>query len=128
MLYMIVEHFKNDVTYYEPRNEPNFGSSGGDFVKNEMADFYKTETTIPLAFEVAAKEQKDLERLVRIQSRQVFHQARLMDRLLPDIAEVLGVSDDSGESAADMEGRAVTLALGDPLGDVPGQSQSESSG
>jgi hypothetical protein len=37
----IVEHFKDTVQYYEPRNEPNGGSTGGDFVKNEMADFYK---------------------------------------------------------------------------------------
>ncbi len=38
----IVEHFKNDVTYFEPRNEPNYGSSGSDFVKNELIDFYNT--------------------------------------------------------------------------------------
>lgn len=38
----IVEHFKADVHYYEPRNEPNFGATGADFVKNELADFYKT--------------------------------------------------------------------------------------
>jgi CRISPR-associated protein Cas1 len=94
----------------------------------DVADLYKTETTVPLAFELAAKEPKDLERLVRTQCRPVFHHARLMDRLLPDIAEVLGVSNDPGESAAEMEGRAVTLALGNPLGDVPGQSQSEGSG
>jgi CRISP-associated protein Cas1 len=94
----------------------------------DVADFYKTETTIPLAFEVAAKEQKDVERLVRLQCRTVFHQARLMDRLLPDIAEVLGVSNDPGETATEMEGRAVTLALGNPPGDLPGQSQSESTG
>jgi len=31
----IVEHFKNDIRYWEPRNEPNFGSNGADFVKNE---------------------------------------------------------------------------------------------
>jgi hypothetical protein len=42
----IVEHFKNDVKYYEPRNEPNGGSNGTDFVKNEMIDFYKTVKSI----------------------------------------------------------------------------------
>jgi hypothetical protein len=42
----IVEHFKKDVKYYEPRNEPNFGSNGTDFVKNEMADFYKTVKSV----------------------------------------------------------------------------------
>lgn len=38
----IVEHFKKDVTYFEPRNEPNYGASGSDFVKNELVDFYNT--------------------------------------------------------------------------------------
>jgi hypothetical protein len=38
----IVDHFKSAVTYFEPRNEPNFGSTGADFVKNEQADFYRT--------------------------------------------------------------------------------------
>lgn len=38
----IVEHFKNDIRYWEPRNEPNFGASGAQFVREELADFYKT--------------------------------------------------------------------------------------
>ena len=33
-------------------------------------------------------------------------------QLLPDIAEVLGVSDDTGESPDELEGRIVTLAIG----------------
>lgn len=94
----------------------------------DVADLYKTETTVPLAFELAALGPKDLEKRVRTQMRDVFHQARLMDRILPDIAEVLGVSDDSGENPEEMEGRAVTLAIGGPARDLPGQSQSESSG
>jgi hypothetical protein len=48
----IVEHFKNDVKYYEPRNEPNFGSNGADFVKNEMADFYKTVKAVDPSLKV----------------------------------------------------------------------------
>ncbi|MGB2936796.1 MAG: hypothetical protein WBD05_01150 [Phycisphaerae bacterium] len=42
----IVEHFKNDIRYWEPRNEPNFGSNGADFVKNEMKDFYETVKSV----------------------------------------------------------------------------------
>ena len=37
----IVEHFKDTVKYYEPRNEPNFGSSGKDFAGQEMKPFYE---------------------------------------------------------------------------------------
>ncbi len=38
----IVEHFKDTVTYYEPRNEPNYGASGSDFLKRELIDFHQT--------------------------------------------------------------------------------------
>ncbi len=36
----IVEHFKDVVEYWEPRNEPNGGSSGTDFATKEMKPFY----------------------------------------------------------------------------------------
>ncbi len=38
----IVEHFKDVVRYYEPRNEPNYGSSGKDFAEKEIRPFYET--------------------------------------------------------------------------------------
>jgi len=94
----------------------------------DVADFYKTETTVPLAFELAAQGGKELERRVRAQCRDVFFQARLLDRILPDIAEVLGAPHDLGESPEEMEGHAVTLALGGPPGSVSGQSNAESAG
>jgi hypothetical protein len=37
----IVEHFKADVKYYEPRNEPNYGASGAQFVEKELKPFHK---------------------------------------------------------------------------------------
>ena len=42
----IVEHFKDDIHYWEPRNEPNFGATGAEFVKNEMIDFYETVKSV----------------------------------------------------------------------------------
>jgi hypothetical protein len=42
----IVEHFQNDVEYWEPRNEPNGGSSGADFANNEMKPFYDTVKSV----------------------------------------------------------------------------------
>jgi len=80
----------------------------------DIADLYKTETTIPIAFQVTSEHanDKDLERFIRIECRKKFHEFKLMERLLPDIAEVLGVSDDIGESADELEGRIVTLAVG----------------
>src|SRR5208282_4315539 len=78
----------------------------------DVADFYKTEVTVPVAFQVTATVKKDVERTVRMECRKAMHAHRLMERILPDIAEVLGVGDDPGEAAEEMEGRAVTLAGG----------------
>ena len=81
----------------------------------DIADLYKTETTIPIAFKATAESASggvDLERKVRMECRKTFHEYKLMERLLPDIAEVLGVSDDTGESPDELEGRIVTLAVG----------------
>jgi CRISPR-associated protein Cas1 len=94
----------------------------------DIADLYKTETTVPLAFEMAAHGPKDLGRRVRTECRSVFHEARLMERIIPDIAEVLGVPDDPGESPQEMEGRAVTLAPGTSSGSLPGQPDAEGPG
>jgi CRISPR-associated protein Cas1 len=78
----------------------------------DIADLYKTEVTIPVAFKVTAEQQPNLERAVRIQCRKAFHELKLMERILPDIAEVLDVNDDYGESAEELEGRIITLAAG----------------
>jgi CRISPR-associated protein Cas1 len=94
----------------------------------DVADLYKTDLTIPLAFRLAATVSRDLERAVRQACRMAFHEFRLMDRILPDITEVLGAGDDRGETPEELEGRAVTLADRGQTGDVPGQPQPESPG
>jgi len=48
----IVEHFRGVVKYWEPRNEPNFGSSGAQFVTNEMKPFYETVKSVDPALKV----------------------------------------------------------------------------
>jgi CRISPR-associated protein Cas1 len=89
----------------------------------DVADFYKVEVTVPLAFRLASEGADDLERRVRLACRQAFHEARLMERILPDIAEVLHVADDSGESPEELEGRAVALADRTGDGRLRGESQ-----
>ena len=42
----IVEHFKDTVTYWEPRNEPNYKYSGAEFVEKEMKPFYETVKSV----------------------------------------------------------------------------------
>ncbi len=42
----IVERFQNDVTYWEPRNEPNFKFKGDEFVEKEMKPFYQAVKSV----------------------------------------------------------------------------------
>jgi len=92
----------------------------------DIADLYKTELTIPVAFSVTAQKPADLERDVRMRCRKAFHEFKLMERILPDIAEVLGVSNDTEEGADELEGRIVTLATGTGDWDFSGEPQCQS--
>jgi len=57
----------------------------------DVADFYKADVTIPLAFEVASEVIANLERSVRIACRDRFRQTRLLKRIIPDIGRVLDI-------------------------------------
>jgi CRISPR-associated protein Cas1 len=76
----------------------------------DIADLYKTELSIPIAFSTVSQGHEEVERRVRYTCRDLFHTSKIMDRILPDIAEVLDARDDLGESPGELEGRAVTLA------------------
>lgn len=91
----------------------------------DVADFYKIDLTVPLAFRLASTVTKDLERHVRQACQSAFHEFRLMDRILPDIKEVLNAGDDCRETADELEGLAVSLADGNQDGGIPGKSEPE---
>jgi len=55
----------------------------------DIADLYKTEITIPVAFRAAAEEGGNLERQVRIMCRDLFVSTRLLERIIPDIQNAL---------------------------------------
>ena len=94
----------------------------------DVADLYKTELTIPTAFQVAAAGDKDVEREARLMCRGVFYEAKLMERILPDIGEVLDAGDDIGEMPGELEGRAISLADRAEVGRVPWEPQCEGEG
>jgi CRISPR-associated protein Cas1 len=56
----------------------------------DVADLYKVEVTLPVAFEIAASKPEHVEREVRLRCRDLFRESRLMSRLVPDIRSVLG--------------------------------------
>ncbi len=57
----------------------------------DIADLYKAQVTIPLAFQAAAAGDKDLERRVRLACRDAFKQERILARIVTDIDHVLSL-------------------------------------
>lgn len=60
----------------------------------DIADLYKTEITIPAAFETIAAGTEKCEQRVRQACRERFRQTRLLERILPDIDELLDIPAD----------------------------------
>jgi len=60
----------------------------------DIADLYKVEVTIPLAFRVVAESTENLHSRVRLACRQAFKEHRLLGRILPDIEHLLDVPED----------------------------------
>ena len=78
----------------------------------DIADVYKFETVVPIAFKVAAAHTGgNFERAVRLGCRDAFRQTKLLDRIIPDIEEILA----AGEIAIPIApADAVTPALPNP--------------
>jgi len=55
----------------------------------DIADLYKVDITIPIAFRVTAEGSASLEKRVREACREAFKEQRLLSRILPDIDRIL---------------------------------------
>ncbi|HET7595916.1 MAG TPA: type I-E CRISPR-associated endonuclease Cas1e [Burkholderiales bacterium] len=87
----------------------------------DIADLYKTEITIPIAFRVAFDGEEDIERRARVACRDLFHEKRLLKRIMEDIEAVLSASAEAAEDDAYAEDAARPGGLWDPVeGIVPG--------
>jgi CRISPR-associated protein Cas1 len=60
----------------------------------DIADLYKVDVTIPLAFRTVAESTEKLGARVRQACREVFKEHRLLKRILPDIDYLLGISEE----------------------------------
>ena len=58
----------------------------------DIADLYKADLTVPLAFKAVAESAYDLEPRIRRACRDTFHRERLLQRLVPDLEKVLSVA------------------------------------
>lgn len=85
----------------------------------DVADLYKADLSIPVAFRTVAEGTHDLERRVRLRCRDVFHVNRLLGRIIDDIEDVLGDTADD-DPALDSD-QAAPGGLWDPdVGAVAG--------
>jgi CRISPR-associated protein Cas1 len=69
----------------------------------DIADLYKAELTIPLAFRLAAESGGNLESRVRHACRDAFRDTRLLERIVPDMDELLGISEADLRTDVDMD-------------------------
>ncbi|WP_409929557.1 type I-E CRISPR-associated endonuclease Cas1e [Sulfuriflexus sp.] len=59
----------------------------------DIADIYKFETVVPVAFGVAAKQPHNPEQAVRLGCRDIFRKTRLLERIIPDIETILAAGE-----------------------------------
>jgi CRISPR-associated protein Cas1 len=59
----------------------------------DIADIFKFDTVVPVAFRIAAKKPRDPEREVRLACRDIFRQSHLLEKIIPTIEEVLAAGE-----------------------------------
>jgi len=59
----------------------------------DIADLFKFETVVPVAFKVAAQHPRDPEGMVRRACRDMFRETKLLKRIIPTIEEILAAGD-----------------------------------
>ena len=76
----------------------------------DVADIYKINISVPIAFEIASQGQEQLERRVRVRMRDAFREQKLLARIIPDIDDILGISEQEQDSENDYDGDAALPA------------------
>lgn len=83
----------------------------------DIADIYKFETVVPVAFKIAAQEPAYPERLVRQACRDVFRQTKLLERIIPDIENILAAGE-IAKPVAPEESVSPAISNSESIGDV----------
>lgn len=82
----------------------------------DIADLYKAEITIPLAFRLAGENVPDLPNVVRRQVRDIFSKTRILERMVKDIKYLLDDSDNSETKIALWDNREDIVEYGKSYG------------
>ena len=77
----------------------------------DIADLYKSDVTLPLAFQVAARSEEEIEGRCRHLCRDHFTKSGILKRIIPDIHEVLDATDTvKAELSSELQRTAVSIA------------------
>jgi len=82
----------------------------------DIADLFKFDTVVPVAFKIASQEPGEPERAVRLACRDVFRQTKLLQQIIPAIEDVLAAGGlEPPEAPEDAVGPAIPnpKSLGD---------------
>lgn len=67
----------------------------------DIADLYKSEVVIPVAFQVASEEPEDLPGIVRRKVRDVMTEKHILERMVKDIRWLFQAEDEKKEDAVE---------------------------
>ncbi|MFH1217313.1 MAG: type I-E CRISPR-associated endonuclease Cas1e [Pseudomonadota bacterium] len=83
----------------------------------DIADIFKFDTVVPVAFRIAARKPYNPERDVRLACRDIFRQTRLLKKIIPTIEQVLAAGELAPPAQHD---EAVSMAIPnkEQIGDV----------
>lgn len=59
----------------------------------DIADLFKFDTVVPVAFKIAAQDPAEPERRVRLACRDIFRESKLLTKIIPTIEEVLAAGE-----------------------------------
>lgn len=83
----------------------------------DVADVYKFDTVVPLAFRIASHRPANPEQQVRIVCRDVFRESKLLEKIIPGIEDMLAAGEiDPPERFDEQVGPAIPNP--EPIGDV----------
>jgi CRISPR-associated protein Cas1 len=72
----------------------------------DIADLYKMSMIVPMVFDIVARSEQSVEQRSRMACRDLFQNTRLLEKILPDIEEVLHGRADSRKGAERPAGRS----------------------
>lgn len=75
----------------------------------DIADLYKVSEIVPLVFRTVSESDQNVESRARMACRDLFRKTRFLERVLPDIREVLHGRHDSRTCASESQGRSESL-------------------